>query len=515
MRKIRLLFVLSILTTISLNAQNIVWQKSLGGSAFDYGKSVEQTSDGGYIIAGYASSNNGDITNPKGSYDYWIVKLNENGSMIWQKSFGGSNQDVANCISETSDGGFIIAGYTISHDGDVSSPISTSGYYKDYWLVKLSSSGSIQWEKSYGGSDQDIANYVTQTSDGGYIVCGNTESNDNGIDNYSAYADGWILRLNSTGGTIWAKNYGGTLDDDLKYITELSNGRIIAVGSSKSNDNDVSSNNGENDAWVLKLTSSGTVDWSNLYGGDKNDVANSAIVLYDGTVIFAGNSESANGGFVQAGNGDYIIGSIGPNGTTNWLKSYGGTAVDNAYSICKKADGNFVIAGSSKSNNGTVQANKGAMDFWLLEINSAGDTIWTQNYGGTLDDVAYNIKQTDDKGFIITGSSNSTNGDITASNGGQDYWVVKLSAFVGINDINNNFSFDIFPNPAKNQISITGVQNIETIDIFDITGKNAKHITTTQFSNYVIDISDLEKGVYFIKLNTLNKVSSTRKLIIE
>ena len=508
---------LTLITLLSLNtfSQDITWQKSLGGSSMDYGKSIKETSDGGFIMAGYAMSSDGDITNAKGYYDYWIVKLNESGSKEWQKSLGGSGQDVANYISQTSDNGYIIAGYTISKDGDISSPIVTE-FYKDYWIVKLNSSGTIQWEKSLGGSDHDVANYISQTNDGGYIICGNSKSNDNGVDNYSAFADAWVVKLNSSGNITWSNNYGGTLDDDLKYIEELSDGSFIAVGSSKSNDNDVSGNNGDMDAWIIKISSTGSVLWSKLFGGENVDIANSAVILSNGSFVFAGNTASVSGGFPQAGNGDYFVVKVSATGNNIWTKTYGGTGVDNAKSICNKNNGNIIIAGSSSSVNGMVQSNFGKTDYWILELNNNGDTVWTRNYGGSLDDVALEINQTDDGGFIIIGNSNSTNNQITDNKGSIDYWVVKLSAYVGINSISNHVNFDIYPNPAKNTISISNEQLlIESINIFDITGKKVKQLNINQNNTIIIDISELEKGVYFVKVTTKENLNLTKRLIIE
>ncbi len=172
-------FITAILATLILQAQTpvISWQKCFGGSKSEEAKSIQQTSDGGYIVAGYSASTNGAVTENHGDSDYWVVKLNSTGNISWQKSFGGSYHDEARSIQQTSDGGYIVAGYSESTDGDVTGNHGDS----DYWVVKLNSTGNILWQKSLGGSDDDEANSIQQTSDGGYIVAGYSQSTDGDV----------------------------------------------------------------------------------------------------------------------------------------------------------------------------------------------------------------------------------------------------------------------------------------------------------------------------------------------
>ncbi|MCD6418321.1 hypothetical protein J7M00_06020, partial [bacterium] len=231
----------------------IVWQKCLGGSDWDEAYSIQQTDDGGFIIAGESYSNDGDVSGNHGGGDYWVVKLNSAGDIVWQKSLGGSDWDEAYSIQQTTDGGFIVAGESVSNDGDVSGHHGSSGYSADYWLVKFNSAGSIEWQKSLGGSGDDVAFSIQQTTDGGFIVAGYSESNDSDVSgnhSYYGYYDYWVVKLNSAGNIDWQKCLGGSDDDWAYSIQQTFDGGYIVAGYSYSNDGDVSGNHGAYDYWV-------------------------------------------------------------------------------------------------------------------------------------------------------------------------------------------------------------------------------------------------------------------------
>jgi len=179
-------------------APAIEWQKCLGGTSEDIANSIKQTSDGGFIVAGHAGSKDGDVWGNHGDYDYWVVKLNSSGGILWQKCLGGQDWDVAYSIQQTSDGGFIVAGYTESYYGDVWGNHGGS----DYWVVKLNSSGDIEWQKCLGGTYTDIAHSIQETSDGGFIVAGHAGSKDGDVSwNHGNY-DAWVVKLTNEPGRI-------------------------------------------------------------------------------------------------------------------------------------------------------------------------------------------------------------------------------------------------------------------------------------------------------------------------
>jgi len=268
-------------------APTIQWQKCLGGTVTDEANSIQQTSDGRFIVAGYTFSNDGDVSGNHGNSDYWVVKLNSSGDILWQRCLGGTDDDYAYSIQQTSDGGFIVAGQTYSNDGDVSG----NHGYDDAWVVKLNSSGDIEWQKCLGGTDDDYAYSIQQTSDGGFIVTGYTESNDGDVSgNHSNWGwdDAWVVKLNSSGDIEWQKCLGGTNDDRAYSIQQTSNGGFIVAGYTYSNDGDVSGNHGYWDTWVVKLNSSGDIEWQKCLGGTSDDYANSIQQTSDSGFIVVG-----------------------------------------------------------------------------------------------------------------------------------------------------------------------------------------------------------------------------------
>ena len=218
------------------NVGAIQWQTCLGGSGMDGGNSIYQTPDGGYILAGSVTSNNGDASGNHGSSDGWIVKLNSAGAIQWQKCLGGSSGEDAYFIQLTLDGGYIIAGYTSSNNGDVSGWHGTT----DIWLVKLSGTGIIQWQKCLGGSSYDEVRSIQETTDGGSIIAGHTASNNGDISGFHGLYDIWLVKLSPSGVIQWQKCLGGTADDDVQWIQKTPDGGYIFAGSAASNDGDVS-----------------------------------------------------------------------------------------------------------------------------------------------------------------------------------------------------------------------------------------------------------------------------------
>ena len=281
---------------IKLNSKgDVVWQKFYGGSMNEYAWSLSIAPDGGYIVAGETESSNGDITVNHGIRDYWVIKLDISGNLVWQKSLGGTGDDEAYSVQATSDGGCVVAGFTESNDGDV-----TGNHGKrDYWVVKLDNTGNIQWQKALGGSTFDGAWSVQLTKDGGYIVAGYSGSNDGDVSgNHQGFgpgdADYWIVKLSSTGSVQWQKCYGGNLNEIAYFIQPTMDGGYVVAGSSESADGDLTCNAGITDMWIIKISSTGILQWQKEIGGNYYDEPHCIKELADGTYIIAGNTCSKN-----------------------------------------------------------------------------------------------------------------------------------------------------------------------------------------------------------------------------
>jgi Secretion system C-terminal sorting domain len=409
----------------NLNAQNILWQKCLGGSDGDGGTSIQKTTDGGYITGGSTSSNDGDVSGNNGAKDYWVVKTDSLGALQWQKCLGGSSNEYVNSIQQTTDSGYIIAGYTESNDGDV------TGYHgnKDYWIVKIDSIGALQWQKCLGGTGWDIANSVRQTTDGGYIVAGFTGSNDGDVTGYIGWYDCWIVKLDSLGTIQWQKCLGGSDNDQAQSIRQTTDGGYIFAGYTWSDNGDVSGHHGNGDYWVVKIDSLGALQWQSCLGGTARDMGESVEQTSDAGYIIAGATESNDGDVSDHhGSKDYWIVKLDSLGVLQWQKCLGGSSTDVAESIKQTTDAGYIIAGYTLSNDGDVPSSNYGTNFWIVKLSSQGVLLWQKCLGGSSWSYNYgrDIQQITDSSYIILGSVKSNDGDVSGNHGNYDRWIVKL-----------------------------------------------------------------------------------------
>ncbi len=509
MRKVILLITITITLFVNklsyAQTPKIDWQKCYGGSNYDQGIDITSTSDGGYIAVGSSSSNNKDVTINNGSDDYWIVKINSQGIIEWQRTLGGTALDVANSIQQTADGAYIVAGFSSSNNGDVT---SNSGSI-DYWIIKLNSSGSISWQKSYGGSKQSVANCIKQTSDLGYIIAGSTYANDGDVTNHKDSSDYWIVKTNSVGTIQWEKTFGGNGKEEATYIEQTSDDGYIITGFTHSNDLDVTNNHGKYDYWVIKINSSGILEWQKTFGGTDDDKSYYVKQTTTGEFIVAGYTSSTNGNVtVNNGKSDYWIVKLDVSGNLIWQKSFGGNNDDYANSIEETSDKNYIISGTSSSINGNITMSHGGKDCWIVKINVNGGIIWQKSIGGTNDEHAFKITQTTDENYILIGDTQSTNSDISENKGMMDFLVVKLtSEYAGIETVEIDNSFNISPNPANNVLKLSSDLPISKFQILDLNGRILNEILDEDYSNsFVIDLTNFIVGSYFIELVSDKKV---------
>lgn len=461
----------------------------LGGSNGDRGFAIQQTSDGNFILAGYAESDNGNVTGNHGGDDYWIVKLNSEGSIIWQKSLGGSEKDEANSIQQTSDGGYIVAGFSDSDDGDA--PGNYGG--NDYWIVKLDGLGNLLWQKRFGGMNTDEAYSISQTTDGGYVIAGYSNSNSGDVSGNHGGFDYWVVKLDADGNLMWQKSLGGSDNDDAYSILQTTDGGFIIAGTSFSGDHDVSYNHGEQDYWIVKLNGSGDLEWQKSLGGSDIDIAYLIRQTTDGGFIVAGNSYS-NDGDVIGNHGVYWIVKLDATGNITWQKSLDGACTQG--DIQQTNDNGFIVVGQGDGNF------NGITDYFIARLDVNGDSIWQEFFGGHNYDVAHSVQQTSDGGFIVLGETNSNGGDVSGHIGSHDYWVVKLSGDqTGIPSLPAN-SFSISPNPVQSQLTINlAMPNSEAvIRVYDVEGRIRQTALSGQTDKVVLSTEKLPAGFYTLQI---------------
>ncbi len=496
-----LLFLLCFWATSLLAQPTIQWQKALGGSYFDEATCIQQTSDGGYIVTGNTASANGDVIGNHGVNDYWVVKLSSMGLVQWKKALGGSGNDWPTAIRQTKDGGYIVVGLSDSDDGDV---LLNHGNF-DCWIVKLDHLGVIEWQKSLGGSDWDDALSVQQTFDDGYIIAGSSSSENGDVTENQGGQDFWIVKLSNIGLIEWQKSLGGSNDDIAQAVKQTADGGYIMVGEAFSNDGDVVGNNGNVDFWVVKLSSTGELEWQKPLGGTGLDVGEDILQTPDGGYIVAGLVSSHNTGDVSGHNAlggfDFWIAKLSSSGELQWQKALGGSGSDSGRSIAQTSDGNYVIAGTTTSSNGDVIGNDGGADYWIVKVNDLGEILWQKTFGGTQAELGFSMQQTSDDGYIMAGYAWSNNGDVSGVHGYNDFWIVKLSPeTVPTTEAPNaqTAHLEIYPNPAQQSIILKTASEESSlgISIYDLLGRAVLQQNIPNGGR--VDIASLVHGLYLV-----------------
>ncbi len=421
----------------------IRWQKGFGGAADEWLQAVQETSDGGFVVVGTSESGvSGNKTSlGHGSSDYWVLRLNADGDELWENSFGGSGQEIVWSVQPTSDGGYVVGGSSSSEVSGNKTSVNHGG--RDYWVVKLNSSGEKIWDKSFGGSGDDELRMIRQTSDGGYLLGGDAWSGVSGNKTNAGFgnSDYWLVKLNEEGNKIWEKSYGGDSGDSLYVIQPTTDGGYILGGWSFSgvSGNKTSGNFGSYDYWVVKLDANGEMVWDRAFGGNDADYLWSVQPLSDGNYLLGGASQSypsgnkTSPGFAGPfGTGpDYWVVKLDALGNKVWDSSFGGDGNDTLMSLQPTGD-DFLLGGSSASglsgNKGSPNLGAfGSFDCWVLKLDLNGNKIWEKSFGGADSDVLASLQATRTGYLLASSSASGVSGNkTTASHGGYDFWLLKL-----------------------------------------------------------------------------------------
>ena len=401
----------------------ITAQPSLGGNDRDMPLAIAKTPDGGYVVAGYTQSTTGELTMKNAFSDAVVVKYNANHVVQWKKVYGGNNFEYATSIICTPDGGYLFAGSGASTDGDMTGGGAHGG--DDVWVVKLDATGTIQWQKAYGGTKSEVARSVALCPDGGYVIAGFTEAVNGDFPVTRGSYDCLVFKISSTGALQWQRTMGSTQIDQANGITCGPDGVIVMVGTVRKPDGDVDALHGGEDMWVVKFDAAGNVLWKKNYGSTNNDQGN-AVITVDGGYVITGMVQ-ANGGDVTGyhDNGDIWTFAIDETGKLLWQKTVGGSLFETAYGLSRAQDDGYFITGQSSSSDGDMKVNRGNADVMLIKLSKTGQLLWQKNIGSTGLDQGQAIIPFGSRGCVVAASATANDEDITSMlhPGNFDWWL--------------------------------------------------------------------------------------------
>jgi len=356
------------------------------------------------------------------------------GELDWVYNFGGSNEESAQAVIETSDGGYAVFGYTNSIDGNLTDKTTE---VNDFWLVKLDAEGNMQWNKTYGGSGDDRGQSIVQTADEGFAIVGYAMSSDGDGSNNEGFHDNWILKLDPLGNIEWERSFGFSGHDHSYDVLQTTDGGFFFVGflditasegegGESTNKRNTRTRHGVGEFWCNKLDADGNLEWRQFFGGTGNDRAFGAVQANDGGFVITGSSESNDFDISNSsGSYDFWAIKITAQGDLVWENSFGGTGIDKAWDISNTNDNGYVITGNTFSDDTDISKNNGASDVWLVKIDDAGKMVWEKTYGGSGFDSARAINIGADGGFVICGNSKSIDADLSDNAGENDIWLIK------------------------------------------------------------------------------------------
>ncbi|TKJ39761.1 hypothetical protein CEE37_10815 [candidate division LCP-89 bacterium B3_LCP] len=481
MRTLSLLLILFIILT-TVNAQPpTLWTQTYGEYEDDRGYSVQQTNDGGFIIAGESDSYSSGWFH----YDVYLIKTDESGNELWNQTFGGDRDDCGYSVQQTSDDGYIIVGYNGY----------TGAWDPDVYLIKTDSSGYEEWNQTFGGAFDDRGYSVQETSDGGYIVVGFTDVGD-----YDVY----LIKIDASGVEQWNRPIGGSDDDRGYSVQQTSDSGYIIAGYT------MSYGAGEKDVYLVKTDASGSQQWSQVFGGSDDDYGKSVQQASDGGYIIAGYTSSYG-----AGGSDVYLVKTDEFGIEQWSQTFGGLDSDMGHSVRQTSDGGYIIAGSTYSFGAAY------MNIYLIKTDYSGNQQWSQALGGQFNDYGECVQQTSNGGYIIAGRTESYGA------GGTDVWLIHLDSETGVNQLDEPqpltyYLLPAYPNPFNPSTVISfelQVASFVELTIYDISGSKITSVVNgwrdAGMHEVTFNGSNLASGVYIYRLKEEEFVASGKMVLMK
>jgi hypothetical protein len=508
------------------------WDKTFGGAADENFYALQPTADGGYLLGGHSNSGiSGERTHAsRGTYDYWVVKIDASGAKLWDQAYGGTDADILRAIAPTSDGGYLLGGRSYSEAGGEKSQANRG--LGDYWVVKIDANGNKLWDRTYGGDGEDQLMVMHPTPDGGYLLGGYSGSDVSGEKTQPRQGvDFWVVKIDATGAKLWDKTFGGVGISVLNAIAPTPDGGYLLGGESSTISSTDKSQppRGNEDMWVIKIDNLGNKQWDRSFGGSDTDRLKALQPTPDGGCLLGGYSLSGvSGDKTQPSKGglDQWLVKIDAAGNKLWDKAYGGDKVDYAYAIQPTADGNYLLGGLSSSTNSgdKTQDTQGGYDYWVVKVDANGNKLADATFGGSADDFQFSLQPTNDGNYVMGGHSNSglTGTKTQPSRGGADYWVMKFGAPIATATTPvAKLTADIYPNPALGNFRVRLPASAPRVglrlSLVDATGRTVltKALATTDAGDLSIEVGPRLEGLYLLRITGPRDFVLTHRLVLQ
>lgn len=498
---------------------SIIWQKTYGGNGSEFLRGGVHPTSYGYIIAGDSES---DLTGNKSiqNHGIWLIGIDSFGNELWQKGYCDYFSGLWSIV-QTPDLNFIIGASSYS---DSCIDKSQKSFKEDIWIIKINEFGEILWEKTFSGYENDGGARIISVNDGGYLIGASSGSQVglSKLDSSKGAFDIWLLKLNKEGIIEWQSTIGGSDQDILTSIVEVSDGYLIGCNSLSAISGDKSVTNfGFADYWVLKIGKFGDIIWQRNFGGSACDNLYSLIETDDHFIVLAGFSRSeisGNKNTIQVGSGDWWVIKLDSLGDEIWQKNFGGVEPESEFVYLKPGNnGEFYLYGSSVSgiSGNKTTLSQGSMDYWLLKINGDGNILWQHSFGGNSIDYLRSLLFENDSCFILSGQSQSVvSGDKNESSyGGSDYWVlqIKLDKLTKVGDTKESV-IKLYPNPVKDFVYLDSEIEYEQVIISNAYGSKLCRIIN---SKQLIDLHGINSGLYILEFLSKKSNCVIRKMIIK
>ncbi len=546
------IFLLSVVllpAAASAQAPPILWQTTVGGDDTDILSGYDALSGGTIVLSGYsksgASGNKKDTS--RGGFDFWAVKLDKNGGISWEKTYGGAFDDTASRIIKTTDNGFLLGGTSLSaRSGD--KYLSTNGFSPDYWVLKLDKNGEQLWQQNFGGDFTEKLSSLAENSYG-YAINGHSYSDVSGdktTDNTGSEnrADFWLVSIDKVGKLKKTYTYG-TVGPELSCCNIASDYGNIIGGSSYARAQlgaKTSEPFGGADYWIVRTDLSGTKVYDSTIGGSSSDFMTCLAGAYDGGFIAGGYSASTISGKKTdscRGAYDYWVIKLNSDGSIKWQKTLGGALGDYMTSVNPTRDGGYIVGGYSSSNTSGEKSenSKGGNDYWIVKLDSLGNKQWDKTYGGSGDDRLVGVAELDLNQYILCGTSTSpADGDKTSptvgNNGKPDYWVIRLGSATTdsiptdtvptppTDSLKGKYTLKVTINPVHDKLTFNFSSTDNEMTSFALYGYDGKKalsfsaMATKETQSKTISVAALQRGVYYLTMYT-KQTKVTQMVLIQ